>query len=539
MAVVQISRIQIRRGQKNSGTGIPQLASGELAWAVDTQELFIGNGSVAEGAPYVGNSKILTTNDNILELFEQYQYKKNDTTIQTGADANYPVLRSVQDRLDERVGAASFGIVGGSGLTDDTAAIQRAIDQLYLNPATVGLTTNRFVLEFGPGIYTFSDTIYIPSYTSIQGSGQGRTVFVYTGTGSAFEFINDTSTIGNPSTINSTTFGNQPKHVYIGGFSLNLSNINVTGFKLNAVRNSIFEDIGVNGIWTNIDPINNNSIAFGLYALSAAVTSQSNSFFRVNASGHTYGVYAKQDINGNVFNSCNFSDMHMGFSFGQDANLSSQGEQFGPRNNSITDSTFEDINRQGIKIANGSGNISSSNRFVNVGNDAGGNANAQYGHIEFDSIGNSSVQDIFDRPADLASGNYTSAYVGEVVGQTSFTNVTTRKIGIVESSEFIQLFRLPLVNKIGYEVTYIYQSSNGSRMRSGKMLLAADLANNKVQLVDEYEFAGTSGEDTNLEFKATLVDSNSSSTLDSILISYKNSSVSDTATLSYSYRALS
>jgi hypothetical protein len=35
MAVVQISRIQVRRGQKQV-TGMPQLASGEIAWAVDT-----------------------------------------------------------------------------------------------------------------------------------------------------------------------------------------------------------------------------------------------------------------------------------------------------------------------------------------------------------------------------------------------------------------------------------------------------------------------------------------------------------------------
>ena len=130
MAVVQISRIQIRRGQKNTGSGIPQLASGELAWAVDTQELFIGNGSVAEGSPYVGNKKVLTTNDNILDLFEQYQYKKNDPTIQTGSDSNYPILRSIQERLDERVSVASFGAVGDQGSTDDTSAIQRAIDNL-------------------------------------------------------------------------------------------------------------------------------------------------------------------------------------------------------------------------------------------------------------------------------------------------------------------------------------------------------------------------------------------------------------------------
>ena len=54
MAVVQISRIQQRRGKKNSATGFPQLASGEIGWAIDSQELYIGNGSVSEGAPYVG-----------------------------------------------------------------------------------------------------------------------------------------------------------------------------------------------------------------------------------------------------------------------------------------------------------------------------------------------------------------------------------------------------------------------------------------------------------------------------------------------------
>ena len=45
MAVVSISRIQIRRGRKNQGSGLPQLASGELGWATDAQELWIGNGA--------------------------------------------------------------------------------------------------------------------------------------------------------------------------------------------------------------------------------------------------------------------------------------------------------------------------------------------------------------------------------------------------------------------------------------------------------------------------------------------------------------
>ena len=60
MAIVQISQIQIRRGLQQD---LPQLASAELGWAVDSQQLYIGNGTLAEGAPEVGNTRILTEND--------------------------------------------------------------------------------------------------------------------------------------------------------------------------------------------------------------------------------------------------------------------------------------------------------------------------------------------------------------------------------------------------------------------------------------------------------------------------------------------
>ena len=97
MAVVQISRIQVRRGQKNQGTGLPQLASGELGWAVDTQELFIGNGAVSEGSPYVGNTKLLSEHDNLFEFANTYTYRE-DLNITTGLSTNAPVLRTLQAR---------------------------------------------------------------------------------------------------------------------------------------------------------------------------------------------------------------------------------------------------------------------------------------------------------------------------------------------------------------------------------------------------------------------------------------------------------
>jgi len=57
MAVTQKSKIQVRRGRREN---LPQLAAGELGWAVDTQQLFIGNGTFTDGAPAEGNTEIIT-----------------------------------------------------------------------------------------------------------------------------------------------------------------------------------------------------------------------------------------------------------------------------------------------------------------------------------------------------------------------------------------------------------------------------------------------------------------------------------------------
>jgi len=57
MAVIQISKIQVRRGLQEN---LPQLASGELGWSIDERRLYIGNGTLVEGAPEVGVTEILT-----------------------------------------------------------------------------------------------------------------------------------------------------------------------------------------------------------------------------------------------------------------------------------------------------------------------------------------------------------------------------------------------------------------------------------------------------------------------------------------------
>lgn len=77
MAIVQISQIKHRRGLEEN---LPQLASAELGWSIDTRRLYIGNGSLAEGAPETGNTEVLTEYSNIPGVTSYTQTLTNNTS---------------------------------------------------------------------------------------------------------------------------------------------------------------------------------------------------------------------------------------------------------------------------------------------------------------------------------------------------------------------------------------------------------------------------------------------------------------------------
>ena len=166
MAVIQISKIQVRRGQKLTGNGVPQLSSGEFAWAVDTQELYIGNGSLVEGAPYVGNTKILTENDNILRLANSYRFGAGTNAIPNSRS------RSLQSKIDEvQVSVVDFGAVP-DGSTDCSAAFHRAFEDLALS------TDDKLkkVVVVPCGVYLFTDDLRIPSRVILRGENKFESV---------------------------------------------------------------------------------------------------------------------------------------------------------------------------------------------------------------------------------------------------------------------------------------------------------------------------------------------------------------------------
>jgi hypothetical protein len=205
MAVVQISKIQVRRGRKLEVGSVPQLSSAEMAWAVDTQELFIGNGSLTEGAPYVGNTKILTEHDNIIELANSYKFASTDPAIDSSE------FRSLQSKLDETVSVFDYGAVP-DGSTDCTLAFEAAFEDLFQSTNT----TYRKILSIPNGTYLFnlpSRPLRIPSWASIRGENRNETILNIENSG--IEFVSENGTT--PGDFSDSDF---PKNISISNLTI-------------------------------------------------------------------------------------------------------------------------------------------------------------------------------------------------------------------------------------------------------------------------------------------------------------------------------
>jgi hypothetical protein len=530
MAVVSISRIQVRRGQKNTGSGLPQLASGEFGWAVDSQELFIGNGSVSEGAPFVGNTKLLSENDNLFEFANTYQYKSGTNT-QTGDSPNNPVLRTLQARLDDRVSIRSFGAFGDG--TNQTVALQRAIDQLYLNASNKGQSQARVELILEPGEYNITNTIYLPPYATLRGAGVDKTV-INSGAFAAFKTVNETSTPGvYADDANSTTL-NQARDIHISGLTIKSSG--GAGLSLVSCKDSTFKDIILEGSYSLGDSNASDQDGILITSLSTAVSSNNNLFENVTIRQFQNAVYSDNDIKDNVWLNCTFDTLWQGIVFGESTILGTSGMLTGPINNTITNSKFDNIYTSAIKIVSGTDNISNNNKFYSIGNEGGSDLLAKHAVIWYNDIRNSSKGDWFQRSEELG---YDEAYKTgvvyhpEVKGPTITEFSTTHKLTIGQSGEYTKLFRLPADEAKAYEIEYIYKSNVITATRTGTMSLVVDPENDTFNFSDDYNFTGTNNDAEKLKFTAQNYDEDGDLSVDTIAIMMLNLTVSDNATIHY------
>jgi hypothetical protein len=327
----------------------------------------------------------------------------------------------------------------------------------------------------------------------------------------------------------------------MSGISVDTSYLdNIKVFEMTSVIDSQFTNIDCvsrNRVSNTISvpaSVTANSTVLNMIADSSVLTCQRNIFTNVRARGFTYGVYSNTDIINNHFDDCVFEDLYNGIVFANGTN--------GPRKNIINNSIFNRIRREGFVVNKGYGNRSKGNTYVNVGSNLSGSSNAIYSIIKFDTPGNNSIQDSFDRNVPLVSGGidtndlarnlYTNPYAPEIGGIGNFSNAMPTQVALSYRTTPDEAFRLPLNNATSIEVNYVFKSTTFVQMRKGTLHIAIDRDRNNLQLVDEYEYVGASGDDSKLAFTASIsiVDG-----VKAVTISYTYGNVGDSNSFTYTY----
>lgn len=491
MAVTQISRIQVRRGKKFSSAGLPQLSSGEFAWAIDSQELFIGNGAVSEGAPYVGNTKILTEHDDILSLASGQRFAFDDPSI------SLSVSRSIQDKLDETVSVADFFIDPniGDGVTDASVSFNIAFQELFLN----AVTTFRKVLKIPNGIYVFDNDIEIPSYAILEGETVDG-VIIKLGS-SDIRLVNGDELL--------------PQNISISNLTIEK---NGTGFiDITGSRSVSFDTVKIVGEYELDDPninwLNDQDPAISWINDTEETTDV---IFKECAFSSLELVAKCQQTSTNktsvTFEKCRFQD--------SDVALYIDGEPEQQTDWKIDNCQFSNIANYAVYSSNGQGTLINDCVFSNCGNDLTGTPMTSPIYFT-DPINNVVLNCRSDRIQQTAITELENAMTMPDVYNAGRANFVNRNYSLItEFASFRPLIVFSLDNKL-IKINYTLNLSTGTR--SGELTITVSENLTDVSFSDQYTYTSTTGADmTNFEFNVQLRDNDSNFINDTLIVSYRN-----------------
>jgi hypothetical protein len=498
MAVIQISKMQVRRGQ-TAQTNFPQLSSGEFGWSIDQQQLFIGNGAVSEGAPAIGNTEIITER-NISNFF----LLANNYTYGTSLTAPVPNVetRSIQAKLDDSVSLNDFIRVNENNLTDITdftAVIQNAINYAAELKKPLIIPESEYIV---------SDTIYVPPYTEIRGAGIGKTVIRNQSTTSTFQTIDSTESLFEDMSGDSTS----PRNIRINGVSFISSLTNAEPImQLDCLRDSVIEHCEFNGnitVSTATDTlataINFRSTGVFPANLTNNVTIKNCNFYKVSAA-----VVSDYDIANIEITENTFKNLNEGIVLGKTV---VPGVAVGPRHIRITNNSFSHVNRQAVYAGSTSTlvttDINSVNNFYyDVGNNNQGDSatTSTTEVIRFGSFGNYSEGDTFERLERINGVSTRNSYIGTVNTSTvRAQSIVSGPATIKSKSPIVFDFSPGLNPMFGFPLsTFTYKNSTpnqtitidytlvkptGNVVRRGKIEVV--VTGGVARIRDDYTFTG-------------------------------------------------
>jgi hypothetical protein len=491
MAIVQISRITQRKGLQEN---LPQLAGAEFGWSIDERRLFIGNGTLQEGAPVIGNTEILTEFSDILAFQTNYTYSGQAAAgyvAQTGPTAGSPISQSLQNWLDQFATVKDFGAVG-DGVTDDTAAINRALYQLYCREVNPQIRRGLF---FPAGVYLVTESIIIPPFATLYGEGADNSIIqMSSGDDSALRAY--VARTGDSLQQTGVNIGNNgavvPQYVTIANMGFESVDPDVDVFLVEDINNCSFTGVTFTGPLTTADLDTDADDTAGVrFASTASLVCNTVTFDRCVFSGTSYGIATEQQTNGVTVSNSKFDTLFKGIALGITAPVNG-----GPTGTRIIHNLFDNVYAQGIEFGAISLNGTGHNIFYDVGNHFDGVLQPATTIIEIDGNNNVCIGDMFER-----GDNYVSSFPR--------ININSRQVIATTNGKEIELgtfrresgFSEVVVGNTASATTIAssdlevftvnYSIVRGTNKRTGIITVANDLVGNIVYTDDFNQTAAT------------------------------------------------
>lgn len=363
MAVITVAKIQHRRGIK---ADLPtNLYEGELGFCLDTRELYIGN-SVAEG----GNTQILTNNTHTVKI-TPYEFVSDTSVVsQTGASMNEPVVRTLQKQIDDYwVNVKAYG-AQGDGITDDTDAINRAIQDLYTKTLTTSENAYqaRKAVWFPSGKYMITSTIQGYPYVRLVGEHADTTVIEMSAVDAQDCVLTLVDSLGQSGANIGNNGATVPEYVHVNHMTLaTTGDENVV--LLQRANHVKFEDCVFLGNWSVGEAIPSPApIAVVIEKLGGAIESNHFEFVNCRFQQIPWAFNCEEEVSYITFDRCEFTNLHLGIRSDNAA------AETGPVYISASNCIFDTIESSGILWLSsgtgaGPGIATNACRFVNVGYD--------------------------------------------------------------------------------------------------------------------------------------------------------------------------
>jgi hypothetical protein len=509
MPIIEIALIQVRRGQEYQ-TGVPQLQPGEMAWAEDTENLYIGK-RIVEGASNDLNSRILTDKDlsTIFQIAQASVAQANSSTAyRYRGDIPYgnqpgqllSTTSTYANKLNNWVSLTDFNPVWPPfGTNNITTILQNAIGIVASNNIGGGVVfpgsgVGPVPIKIPAGNWTISSTVDLPPFTTLIGDGMGMTTLTYIGANSSSNPMFQTVDSNGLSFTEgmSVANGQNARVIQLSGMTLQFPSGFVSTSTLLSLDN--VQDVYIENVYlgsTSTSVLTGTGTGIRIRTTGAApsdLTMALSSNININQcvfTGMTTAADNQGTVNKFIIKDSKFTWLVNGIkSFNTLTSVAGI-------NASIDNNKFENIAREAIIVGTATNSvnsyiISSNNSFRDVGCNYVGETGQVTPVITVNDSGFQSNNDFFDRQVSTPNGysmyHWVSGNATVSSGATYFVSIDTITKNII---------KIPLSTN-NQLVTINYTLSNDHMHRTGQLTINISTAvDGYASVSDSYNFVET------------------------------------------------